>query len=79
MNFSDLHGRLKSRVLRSIQGGETSERALARRAGMSQSHLHNILKGKRRFSYFSADLIMEALDLTVQNLIRDSDADGIGR
>ena len=79
MNFSDIHRRLARYALRRIQCGAISERALARRAGISQPHLHNILKGKRGFSFLSADMVMEALDLTVEDLLRETDNGGILR
>ncbi len=71
MKFSDIHARLTEHIALKVSRGELSERALARRAGISQPHLHNVLKGKRCFSLETADLVMEALDMTVLDLIRD--------
>lgn len=79
MTFSDLNRRLTNHAVSSIQRGVFSERSLAKRANLSQSHLHNILKGKRHFSFFSADSILEALDLTVQDLIREPETGGMPR
>ncbi len=52
-----------------VQGGEISERALARRAGLSQPHLHNVLKGVRAPSPAAADQLMRALDVSVPQLL----------
>jgi transcriptional regulator with XRE-family HTH domain len=46
-----------------------TERGLARRAGISQPHLHNVLKGKRFFSLQTADLVLHELGLSVVDLI----------
>jgi len=52
-----------------VQAGEISERALARRAGLSQPHLHNVLKGVRALSPAAADQLMRALDVSVPQLL----------
>ncbi len=54
---------------RSIQSGSISERALARKAHISQPHLHNVLKGIRSLSPETADRLMEALDVTVPQVL----------
>ena len=69
MNFRDLHGRLASYVSTRVHSGELTERGLARRAGISQPHLHNVLKGKRFLSLQSADLVLHELGLSVVDLI----------
>jgi transcriptional regulator with XRE-family HTH domain len=70
MNFTDLHERLKAQISYKVRNGEVTERGLARRAGVSQPHLHNVLKGKRFFSLESADLVLHALGLSVIDLVR---------
>src|SRR3569833_2433057 len=52
-----------------VQAGEMCVRALARRAGLSQPHLHNVLKGVRVPSPAAADQIMRALDVSVPQLL----------
>jgi transcriptional regulator with XRE-family HTH domain len=52
-----------------VQAGEISERALARRAGLSQPHLHNVLKGVRTPSPAAADQLMRALNVSVPQLL----------
>lgn len=70
MSFSDIHERLARHITGKVRNGELTERGLARRAGISQPHLHNVLKGKRCFSLRSADLVMHELGLSVYDLIR---------
>src|SRR3569833_4214259 len=52
-----------------VQAGEISERALARRAGLSQPRLHNVLKGVRAPSPAAAGQLMRALDVSVPHLL----------
>jgi hypothetical protein len=75
MNFQDLHDRLAEYITKRVRHGELTERGLARRAGISQPHLHNILKRKRFFSLQSADLVMHELGLSVLDLIRGEHGD----
>lgn len=75
MNFQDLHELLAEYIAGKVRHGELTERGLARRAGISQPHLHNILKRKRFFSLQSADLVMHELGLSVLDLIRGEDGD----
>jgi transcriptional regulator with XRE-family HTH domain len=69
MTFADLQRRLVEHLRRRIQSGETTERGLARIAGISQPHLHNVLKGKRVLSVEMADEILKNLEITVLDLI----------
>jgi antitoxin component HigA of HigAB toxin-antitoxin module len=41
-----------------IHSGELTERSLARITGISQPHMHNVLKGKRLLSLEKADRIL---------------------
>jgi hypothetical protein len=70
MNFQDLHERLTDHIVDKVRHGELTERGLARRSGISQPHLHNVLKRKRFFSLQSADLVMHELGVSVVDLIR---------
>lgn len=66
--FHDLLDGLRRRVAGRIAEGELTERALARRAGISQPHLHNVLKGIRSLTPGVADRLMASLSLTVADL-----------
>lgn len=69
MNFQGLHGLLIHHLNQSVQTGEITERGLARRVGISQPHIHNVLKGKRLLSWDSADVLLRELNLNLLDLV----------
>ena len=73
MNFRELHDRLVVHLRKVVGGGEMTERGLARISGISQPHLHNVLKGKRLFSTEAADEILRRMHLDIFDLIGDED------
>ena len=73
MLMNDLLAALKSNLNGRIRNGELTERNLARRIGMSQAHVHNVLKGARILTAEVADLLMLELNLTVGDLVTGED------
>jgi len=73
LGFEHLHNRLVAEVRGRIRSGELTERGLALRAGLSQPHMHHVLKGKRAFSLRSADAVLLELRLDVIDLLRPED------
>ena len=73
MNFRELHDRLVVHLRRLVGGGEMTERGLARLSGISQPHLHNVLKGKRLFSTEAADEVLRQMHLDIFDLIGEQD------
>lgn len=69
MYFSDLQQRLLEHIRDLLDRGEITERRLARQAGLSQSHLHNVLKGVRGLSNELADRLLRHLELSVLDLL----------
>lgn len=69
MYFKVLQSRLIAHVHERVQCGELTERGLARMTGISQPHLHNMLKGARVLSPQMADLILRRLQITVLDLL----------
>ncbi len=69
MDFETLQRRLLALVNSSVQNGEMTERGLARMIGISQPHMHHILKGARGLSVETADRILRRLNLSVVDLI----------
>lgn len=69
LRFANLRLRLVASVREKIRSGELTERGLARLTGISQPHIHNVLKGKKLFSLDVCDLILEELDLDLLDLI----------
>ena len=70
MTFHDLNQRLIENLRRRVRSGEVTERSLARATGVSQPHMHNVLKGKRLLSPEMADAVLKQLDMNVLDLIR---------
>ena len=69
MNYTDAINCLLEELRRRVRSGETTERGLAQLAGVSQPHLHLVLKGKRQFSPAKADAILLHLGLDLLDLI----------
>lgn len=69
MYFAELHRRLIQYLQAQLQCGELTERRLARLAGLSQPHLHNVLKGVRRLSDDLADQILRHLRISLLDLL----------
>jgi plasmid maintenance system antidote protein VapI len=69
LTFIELTERLRAHIRRRINGGEYTERSLARVIRVSQPHLHNVLKGARRFRLEFADRLMAKFEISVLDLI----------
>ena len=69
MLLGELHDRLVAALRTSVRNGEFSERRLAHLTGISQPHVHNVLKGARTLSTQMADRILRRLDLNLLDLI----------
>ena len=69
LDFERLLLRLIRHLQERVRSGEITERSLARVAGISQPHLHNVLKGKRHLSIAMADQVLRRLHLDVRDLI----------
>jgi hypothetical protein len=69
MFFGDLQSALCDNLRRRVQNGEITERALARLVGISQPHIHNVLKGARILSPALADEILRRLRISVYDLL----------
>jgi plasmid maintenance system antidote protein VapI len=71
--FELLQIRLIANVHQRVQRGELTERGLARGTGISQPHLHNMLKGVRVLSPTMADLLLRHLHMSVLDLLDTDD------
>src|SRR5665213_680050 len=69
MDSGEVIHRLIETARMRIRAGEITERKLAGMCGLSQPHMHNVLKNFRSLSPESADRLMAALDLNVPALI----------
>ena len=69
ISFVALQSRLIKIVNLRIENGDFTERGLARILGISQSQVHNVLKGARKLKPELADHLMSRLDISVLDLI----------
>jgi plasmid maintenance system antidote protein VapI len=69
VNFAQLQDRLISFVTWRIRSGEFTERGLARVLGVSQPHVHNVLKGVRPLKPEFADSLLRQFEITVLDLL----------
>ena len=69
MTFHDLQQRLIQDLRQRVRSGDVTERGLARATGVSQPHMHNVLKGTRLLSVPTADQILRNLDMDLLDLI----------
>jgi hypothetical protein len=69
MLFADVRNALTAVLRARVRNGEMTERGLARMVGVSQPHIHNVLKGVRVLSPELSDQILQHLRLSVLDLI----------
>ena len=73
VSFAALQTRLIRFVNLRIQNGDFTERGLARLLGISQSQIHNVLKGARKLTPELADHLMRRFDMSVLDLLDSSE------
>ncbi len=78
VGFEELLGRFRARLRQKIRNGEITERGLARLSGVSQSHVHNALKGARLLRPRTADRVMRAMRISVCDLMAPDDWEDSG-
>src|SRR5688500_12822843 len=69
MYFADLQASLLENLRVRVRNGQMTERGLARLIGVSQPHMHNVLKGTRFLSSELADQILQRLRISVFDLV----------
>jgi antitoxin component HigA of HigAB toxin-antitoxin module len=69
VNFREQQRRLIAHLRALIRSGDATERGLARLTGVSQPHMHNVLKGKRLLSLEMADRVLAQLHLDLLDFI----------
>ena len=79
MDFRELHARLLAAVRVRLTSGEISERRLAHLIGISQPHMHNVVKGVRFLSPEIADRIVRKLDISLLELFPRQEVESIWR
>jgi hypothetical protein len=69
LTYQDVQLKLLSYVRNQISNGELTERGFARLIGISQPHVHNVLKGVRNLSPKIFDLALKYLHLSLLDLV----------
>lgn len=69
LGFDTLRDRLLHAVRDRVRNGELTERGLARTVGLSQPHIHNILKGIRTLNAVTSDQLLHRLGIGVLDLV----------
>lgn len=69
MYLADLQAALLDILRTRVRNGALTERGLARLVGVSQPHMHNVLKGHRFLSQDLADRILQRLHISVFDLL----------
>ena len=69
MTFRELQRRLVGHLRTLVRSGDATERGLARLTGVSQPHMHNVLKGKRLLSLEMADQVVAQLHLDLLDFL----------
>jgi plasmid maintenance system antidote protein VapI len=77
LTFGVLQARLIEFVRLGLYNGELTERRLARMIGISQPHMHNILKGIRTLTPEVTDLLLTALGLSPLDLVRTGEVEAL--
>jgi antitoxin component HigA of HigAB toxin-antitoxin module len=69
VNFCEQQRRLIAHLRALVRSGDATERGLARLTGVSQPHMHHVLKGKRVLSLEMADQVLAQLHLDLLDFI----------
>lgn len=79
VSFWELERRMIANVRERVRRGDLTERGLARLTGISQPHIHNVLKGKRDLSMETADTILSALGMDLVDLLQETESKQSGK
>ncbi len=71
LNFLTARERLLAELRNRVQNGELTERACARRLGLSQPHINNVLRGRRKLSPEIADRILNYFHSSLLDLFEE--------
>lgn len=69
LTFEELRTRLIDDLRSRVRNGEVTERRLARVTGISQPHIHNLLKGVRILTPDLGDQILKSLHMSLSDFI----------
>lgn len=78
MNLQQAQSYVLQHLRRLVRHGEVTQSGLARHAGLSQAHVHNLLSGVRPMTADVADLVLRALGLDLEDLAPIRAGTGVG-
>ena len=78
MNLQQAQSYVLQHLRRLVGGGELTQSVLARRAGLSPAHVHNLLSGVRPMTADVADLLLRALKLDLEDLVPAQEGSAVG-
>jgi plasmid maintenance system antidote protein VapI len=73
LNFEEFQRRLVTTLRESVRNGDITERRLARITGVSQPHIHHVLRGKRGLSIEMSDQVLRAMRNDLLDLMEPED------
>lgn len=79
VDFSALYDTLLGALRARLASGEVSERRMAQLVGISQPHMHNVLKGVRFLSPEIADRIIRQLGISLLELFPEQEIESVWR
>jgi len=77
VTFAAMQRRMVAYIRGLMANGELTERGLARMVGVSQPHIHNVLKGARSLSMEIGDQISGVLGISLLELAESSELAGV--
>jgi plasmid maintenance system antidote protein VapI len=75
MSFARVSASLQEYARELVRNGDFTERGLARFLGVSQPHIHNVLKGARPLTPELFDTMLKRLDLDLLDLYPKAEID----
>src|SRR4051794_2340676 len=69
LTFEELRNKLLENLRARVRNGEVTERRLGRITGISQPHVHNLLKGVRTLTPELGDQILKSLQLSLWDFL----------
>jgi hypothetical protein len=76
MTFYEAQFRLLALITSQVRNGHVTERGVARLTGVSQPHIHNVLKGVRNLSPKITDKLLKLFNLSILDLSSNSELQG---
>ena len=73
LDFEVLHGRVVKHLQDIVRNGVVTERGLSRMTGLSQPHIHQVLKGTKFFSMASANQVLRSLQNDLVDFLEPED------